>query len=277
MTRVWRGAPFIAAMTLATSLISGATLADPWIPAAGDGVAKPMIRSFRADDVFSPGSFGTGAQPGSSQELTQFRVTGTQGLGHRFSLEYDLRAGWLRSSRVRHNQPVTASHSGLQDQEIGLNYGLAQRPNFAVSVTFNVIAPVGATNPPPALGSGVWAVEPDYQVGLVRGPVALTLQAGPRIFLDGGAAQLRANLDISIRPRPRLALTGSAFFVRTIQQGRVVPVVDQGEIYNLLRLGVGAEYQLTSRFRPFVAYQVDVAGKAIHAGRRIVFGVAIHY
>ncbi len=260
-------------LTIAACLAGGAALADPWIPPAGSGIAKAEVRLYTADRHFPHSHFGTSTTPASKLSLTQFRLTGATGLGHDLSLEYDLR---VASTRLSH---LGAAHTstGPQDQEIGLNYGLTQTPAFADSLTFNLIAPTGAAKPPPALGTGRWAVEPDAQFGLRQGPLSATLIAGPRVFLDGGATQLRAELDLFASATPRIALTGTVFFVNTLQRQRLLPPADQGEIYNLLRLGIGAQYRLTATLRPFIEYEADIAGKSIHAGQRITIGVAFRY
>ncbi len=261
------------ALAILAILGAGRASADPWIPSAGHGTVKPMVRLYSADSSFSASGFGTNTQPSSKLNINQFRIVGVAGLGHDLSLEYDLRAAQVRSSR----HGVTATNTGFQDQEIGLNYGLTQTPNFADSITLNVIAPTGAVKPPPPLGVGRWAIEPDAQFGLHHGPVNLSLIAGPRFFLDGNAIQLRAETDLSARVTRRLTLLGSVFFVNTLQQSRVLPTAARGEDYNLLRLGIGAEYRITSNLRPFVEYEQYIAGKGMHAGQRITIGIAIHY
>ena len=267
----------IGMLGLAAALPVAQAVADPWIPPAGDGVTKPMIRFFSGNRSFPANGFTTGTVPASNETTTQFRITGVQGLGDGFSLEYDLRAARTQTSSYKHHKTITSTASGLQDQEIGLNYGLTQTPSFAQSIEFNVIAPTGRTKPSPSLGTGRWSVEPDYQLGLVHGPFSLSLIAGPRVFLDGGATQLRATLYLSVRPFPRVTLSSEIFVARTIQQARTLPPGAQGELYNLLRVGVGAEYRLTQRFRPFIAYETNVAGQGIHAGNRITVGVAVHF
>lgn len=262
-----------AALVLAATLTGGPALADPWIPAAGDGVIKPEVRLYSADHHFSASNFSTATAPASKLNLNQFRVSGVAGIGYNLSLEYDLR---LASARLSH-LGTTHTSTGVQDQELGLNYGLTQTKSFADSLTFNVIFPTGATKPAPALGTGRWAIEPDAQFGLHQGRFSATLIAGPRVFLDGAATQLRAELDLSARATRRLNLTGSVFYVSTLQQQHPLPTASQGELYNLLRLGAGARYRLTPTLSPFIEYDSDIAGKGIHAGQRIIAGIAINY
>jgi len=274
-----RGARLLAIGLTALVLAPAPARADPWIPAAGTGVTKPMIRRFTGNRAFPAGGFTTNTRPSSTDTQTQIRVTGVHGLGDGFSLEYDFRAGFLRKSARKRKREIVSGSAGLEDQEIGLNYGLRQTKAFADSVTLNVVAPAGSASSTPHLGTGRWAIEPDYQVGFSRngGRVFSTLEVGPRIFLDGAATQLRAALEVGVVPVRQLTLSGSVFYVRTIVQRSRLAVSDRGELYNLLRLGVRAEYRLTKALRPYVGYDVAVAGKGIHAGQRFVLGVAIHY
>lgn len=254
--------------------------ADPWIPAAGHGVIDPMLRYFSANNAFSKTHFGSSTYPSSQQRETQLRLTGSQGIGNRLSIEYDLRGGSLQETRHHAGKQVTNSSSGLEDQVIGLNYGLRQSKSFADSISLNVVLPTGSTTQAPTLGAGKAAIEPDYQVGIARGAMFATLVAGPRVFLDGGAVQLRTSLSLGYRVTPRFRVSGSVFYVRTLQRQQVVAVADRGEIYNLLRVGAKLEYLPSGRFRPwrpYIGYQDSLAGKGIHAGRRIVIGLAVHY
>lgn len=250
--------------------------ADPWIPAEGHGIFDPMLRYYSADQAFSPTNFGSSTHPSSRQRETQLRFTGSQGIGNRLSIEYDLRGAVLHDTRHH----ITNSATGLQDQEIGLNYGLRQTQSFADSVSLNVVVPTGSATQVPALSTGKAAIEPDYQVGIARGAWDATLLAGPRIFVDGGAVQLRSEVTLGVRVAPRLRLVGTMFLVRTVHRQQVVAVADSGEIYNLFRVGAKLEYRPQGRFsqwRPFIGYENFVAGKGLHAGQRIVIGCALHY
>ena len=254
--------------------------ADPWIPADGHGVFDPMLRYFSANDAFSTTHFGTSTYPSSHQRETQLRFTGSHGIGNRLSIEYDLRAGSLQETRHHAGQRITNGASGLEDQEIGLNYGLRQTQSFADSVSFNVVVPTGSSSQVPALGTGKAAIEPDYQLGIARGAMVATLVAGPRVFVDGGAVQLRTALSLGFPVAPRFRLTGTLFFVRTVHRQQMVSVADRGEIYNLLRVGAKLEYRPRGSFRqwrPFIGYQDSIAGMGIHAGTRIVIGCVVHY
>lgn len=279
--RAMMWAPRLAAkctlLLLIAVLLTRPALADPWVPPAGNGVVKPMLRYFTGDRAFPSSGFSSTTVPASKETAVQLRTTGVLGLGHDLSLEYDLRGARVQTSRRRNSQEQTRTSTGLQDQEVGLNYGLTQTPAFAQSIELNMVAPTGRTEPPPSLGAGRWAAEPDYQLGLRHGRFGATLIFGPRVFLDGGATQLRATLGLSVNVLPRLTLYNETFFVRTIRQVHALPPGAAGEDYNLLRIGVGIQYRLTRRFRPFAAYDNYVAGQGVHAGNRVTVGVAIHF
>lgn len=269
----------ICAGVLLSSACPGLVQADPWIPAKGHGAVKPMLRYFSANNAFSSTKFGPSTYPSSHQRETQLRVTGEQGIGGRLSIQYDLRGGAVQKTRVHSGQTISNRSSGLEDQEIGLNYGLRQTASFADSIALNVVIPTGSSTRVPALGAGKAAIEPDYQIGINRGPMFATLLVGSRIFTGGGAIQLRSSLDVGYRITPRFRLGGTMFYVRTVHRQSAITTYP-GEIYNLLRLGVRLEYRPEGEFsqwRPFLAYEDSVAGQGIHAGKRIVLGLDVHY
>ena len=272
-----RGGCGAFALLPALVLLAGPAAADPWIPAAGDGTIKPMIRLFDANEAFPAKAFTTNRNPSGTQTKTEYRLTGVQELGGNFSLEYDLRAALVRKSDLKHHHTVSTKAWGLEDQKIGLNYGLRQTPGFADSLELNVVLPTGSAGSSPALGTGRWAIEPDYQIGVASGRFSASLMVGPRQFLDGAVTQLRADGHIGFRATPRLTLAGTLFYVRSIQQRSYLPPSVRGELYNRFRLGAAAVFAVTKQIRPFVAYEVDVAGQGIHAGERITFGLAFHY
>jgi hypothetical protein len=275
----WADKRLLAAGVAGLLMMPRLAAADPWIPPAGTGTVKPMVRLFNASRAFSGTGFTTSTQPSSTESETQFRATGEQGLGHGFSLEYDLRAGFLSKSRLKHKQRLTNNSSGLEDEVIGLNYGLTQTRAFADSVTLNVVIPAGATTPNPQLGTGHWAIEPDYQIGarFARGHGIATLALGDRHFFDSGANQWRGFLELGFSPIRLWNFATTAFYVRTTGLPPTPRVIDLGERYNLLRLGIVAQYELTKALHPFIAFEKDIAGKDIHSGRRITIGMAIHY
>ena len=265
----------LLAATLTTSW-RGA-LADPWVPAAGSGEVKPMIRLFEGNRAFPAGGFTTSTVPASSATMTQYRLTGIQGLGDGLSIEYDVRGARLRNQTNVNHIPTPHVSAGLQDEEIGVNYGLTQQPSFADSVELNMIIPAGRSKAVPAMGTGRWATEPDFQAGFAGGWGDITLTTGPRVFLDGNATQVRATLDLSVRLTHRLSLLGEVFAVKTFRQSAKLPPGAQGEIYNLIRPAVGVSWRITPRLRPFLLYEVNLAGAGLHAGSQIEFGLALHY
>ncbi len=206
-----------------------------------------------------------------------YRITGTQGIGGRLSIEYDLRAANLEKISYKRGSRLTKSISGLEDQEIGLNFGLRQRRGFADSIELNVIAPTGRVSGSPQLGAGHAALEPDYQLGIARGRLLATVTTGARVFVDGAAAQLRADIDIGFHMTGHIELAGTLFFVRTLVRHAPLPRADAGEQYDLLRPGVRIRYRVNRLFKPYLAYENDIAGKAIHAGRRITIGFTVDY
>ena len=251
--------------------------ADPWIPAAGDGSIEPAVRQYDATNVFPTDQYGTATLPASDERYTMLRVTGTQGIGHRLSIEYDLRAARIEKIRSKHGRRLVDSATGLEDQEVGLNLGLHQGSRFADSIALNVVAPTGAAGTNPPLGVGRTAIEPDLQFGFAGRRWRASVEAGSRVFVDGAATQMRAIVDASYRVTPRVEIGASLFYVRTVLSAKPLPVVDAGEPYNVLRPGVRLKFRLTPHLKPYVEYEKDVSGQAIHAGRRITVGFTYDY
>jgi hypothetical protein len=272
-----RRLPLSVPAALGAAALALAARADPWIPAAGDGRIEPMVRFFDATQAFSPSGFGTATQPSSEVRYSMYRITGTQGIGGRLSIEYDLRAANLEKIRYKRGSRLIESASGPEDQEIGLNLGLHQRRGFADSIELNVIAPTGRVSGSPQLGTGHAALEPDYQLGIARGRFLATVTTGARVFVDGAAAQLRTDVDVGFHVTRNIELAGTLFFVRTLVRNSPLPAADAGERYDLLRPGVRIRYRVSRLFRPYLEYEDDVAGKAIHAGRRITVGFTVDY
>lgn len=251
--------------------------ADPWVPPPANGSVDFTIRQLDATRVFLPDQYGTTTLPGSELRYTMLRITGVHGLASRLSIEYDLRAARVEKIRVHHGRRIVDAVTGAQDQEVGLNFALTQRPDFADSIMLNVVAAAGSVSSVPALGVGHTAVEPDVQIGFAGRWWRASLKAGSRVFVDGGAAQMRAELDTDIRLTRRLELGAAIFYVRTIRLRSSLPPTDAAERYNILRPGLRLKYRLSRHFKPFVEYEQDVAGQAIHAGRRVTVGVTYAY
>ncbi len=245
--------------------------ADPWIPAASHGLIDPMLRYYSADNAFPSNRFGTSTVPASKQDYWQFRLTGSEGIGHRFSIEYDLRAAQIADTK--HHRTVTAT--GLQDQEVGLNYGLTQSKSFADSLTLNIVVPTGSALAAVPLSSGHYAIEPDVQMGWAGSGWFTTLELGTRIFTNGVATQVRFDSSAGIRLSQRFELMGEAFLARTYHSSQPIAPTDNAELYNLLRLGGKLQYRLTPDVRPYLGFEQYVAGKGIHAGYRVTVGAVI--
>ncbi len=255
----------------------GVAHADPWVPAAGNGAVDFALRQYDATRVFLPGQYGTATLPGSELRYTMLRITGVQGLGARLSLEYDLRAARVQKIRVHHHVRSVASATGVEDQEIGVNLALVQRARFADSIALNVVAASGSIRSNPALGVGHTALEPDFQIGMAGRRWRVALKSGPRIFLDGGVAQLRAEVDAETRVTGRIELGVEVFYVRTLTLRSPLPVQDRSERYDLLRPGIRLKYRVSAHLKPFIEYEQDVAGEGIHAGQRVTLGVTYAY
>ncbi len=268
----------IAAAAIAV-LTARPALGDGWIPPAGTGVVEPMLRFSFGDTSFPANSFSTATSPSSSEQETQIRIVGEQGLGDGWSVDYDLRYGFLRHWKVKNGVTLVESNSGLQDQRVGLNYGLTQGQDFADAIGFGVVAPGSPGTGAPALDSGQWAVEPIYRVGFKPGFWGLTASADvePRIFLDGGATQFRTHLEIGAPIFHDVIIAGKLFFVRSAQMSGYNSLRDRGELYNLLRLGVEAKFRLTDTIEPVIAYEDGIAGMGGHAAQRFTVGLQIRY
>lgn len=251
--------------------------ADAWSQPAGRGSIDLMLRQFDAARVFLPDQFGPTTLPGSELRYTMVRLAGVHGLGARLSVQYDLRAARIEKVRTHHGVRTVTSSTGLQDQQIGLTYALTQRADFADSVAVNVIAATGSVSAAPSLGVGHTAVEADLLMGLAGRRWRISLMAGSRIFLDGAAAQMRVEFDASTRLSRRVELGVILFYVRTLALKSPLRSVDRSERYDLFRPGVRFKYRVTSRFKPFVEYEQAVAGRDIHAGRRVTVGVTYSY
>lgn len=273
--------PPSAAVLAALICSAGPAWADPWIPAAGEGKIKAVMRFYRSDQRFSPSSFTTSTAAATSRYTEdQLKVTGMHGLGGGWAIQYDLRAAALRKEKRKAAYGAT----GLEDQTVGLARALRQGPDFADAVSLSVIFPTGSTTSNPQLGVGEYAIEPDYQVGVAGTDSggrswSGSLSLGPRVFLDGGATQLRMSVFLDKQVSSRFAVMGSMFYSHTVagyDHSTSLPP-NASEIYNLLRLGVFLQYRASKSVRPLIGYEQDVAGRDIHAGSRVVIGLSFRY
>ncbi len=253
--------------------------AGAYIPAAGSGDVSAMVRYAFGDQAFLPSSFSSSSFPSSKEEKTQLRVTGEEGLGSGFSLTYDLRYGFLYRAKTKHGRTTVNTNDGLQDEEVGLDYGLTQTRAFSDAIGLSLVVPGSSAVKIPGLDSGHYALEPAYMIAFRPGVFNLTAfwYAAPRVFTDGGMAQFRTELELEAPVLRRLDLAGKVFFVRSAQLSGYNRLRDVGELYNLLRLGVEARYKMSDGLQPFVAYEDYVAGKGGHAAERITIGIKISF
>jgi len=245
----------------------------------GHGYIEPMMRFSTASRSFPAGSFSTATAQSSNEHADQFRIVGEHGMGRRFSLDYDLRYANDTRSKTKHGVTTSTDGSGLEDGRIGLDYGVLQTKRLAEAAGLGVVFPGTSIDAASALSSGRWAVEPVYRLGFKPGfwNLTATLDVASRVFLDGGAAQFRANLEGSAPVFHRLNLIGKTFLVRSVRMSGYNEVRDRNELYNLLRLGVGARFLLTKHMKPIILYETDIAGMSQHAGQRITIGMKITY
>lgn len=261
------------------------TWADPWIPAAGSGKIKSVLRVYRSDRVFSTTHFGRATDPSTSTlASTQLKVTGNYGLGHRWALQYDLSAAQNRKTKTKKGVTTDSSSAGLKDEVIGIARGLRQGDRFADAVAFNIVLPTGSASSTPRLGVGHTAIEPDYMFGVKHnfGPrqASLSLMLGPRFFFNGHVTQWRMTGEAATALRPHVDIFGTVFYARTFGSSNNISDSqnpDAAEEYNLLRAGVGLRFSLAKNIKPLIEYETDLAGKNIHAGHRWVLGMSWRY
>ncbi len=256
-------------------------LAGQQLPGAGRGKAKIETRFYRADSVFPASTFGSQTLPSKTRITgTLTKVVGDYGLGGKWALLYHLRFASLDKAKKR----ATSTAFGFEDQTIGVERGFRQSETFSDSVALKFVLPTGSTTSVPQLGTGHFAIEPDYQFGFTRHLgrrfVYGEFSAGPRVFANGGATQLRSTGEIGGRLVKKVNVFGTLFLARTLD-GRVEPgepgIPSTSELYDLLRVGGGIEFTGWGALRPMIAYERDVAGQGIHAGSRLVVGFTLHF
>ncbi|MDE2110140.1 MAG: hypothetical protein KGJ79_03280 [Alphaproteobacteria bacterium] len=266
---------FIAVLVL----IVGIAHAGGRIPDAGTGNVEPMLRYSFSNQVFPAASFSNITHLGTKERETQIRLIGEYGLGSGFSLDYDLRYAFLYRSKTKNGVAVVNTYSGLQDQRIGLNYGLAQSDDFSDTIGLGVVLPGNSIAKSPGVGTGHWALEPIYRIAFKPGFWHLSgdFDIGSRVFLDGGAAQFRTHLEIGAPIFNRVHLSGKLFFVRSARMNGYNDLRDSVERYDLLRLGIEAKFHLTDSVEPILAYETGIAGMGGHASQRFTLGMKISF
>jgi len=253
--------------------------AGAWIPAAGHGEVTSELRYSFADRSFPTGSFSSRTHPSTRGHKTQIRLTGEHGLGNGFSLDYDLRYGFLSQLKTKKGVTTAYDNDGFQDQRVGINYGMRQESAFADAIGLGVVAPGSSGAGQPALDSGQWALEPIYRLGFKPGIAGLTANVdfATRTFLDGGVMQFRTHVELMAPITRRIHLVGKVFFVRSARMRRYDDGRDRGELCDLLRLGIGIQYRLTKKVESVLAYDSDIAGMSRHADHRFTAGVKFKY
>lgn len=238
-----------------------------------------MLRYSFADRSFSANSFSTATRPSSKEQATQIRIRGEHGLGDGFSFDYDFRYAFLYKSKTKRGVTFVDTNNGPQDQRVRLNYGLIQENDFADAIGLGVISPGSSTRTSPALDSGQWAVEPVYRIGFKPGFARLTanLDFASRVFLDGGVTQFRTYFEVEAPLSHRVNVIGNLFFVRSVRMSSYDGMRDRGELYDLLRLGIGAQFRLTKSVESVLVYESAIAGIREHANQRFTFGMKFKY
>ncbi|MBU6260307.1 MAG: hypothetical protein KGL18_08030 [Burkholderiales bacterium] len=267
----------LAGYTLACAALTPAAQAGPWVEAAGAGSTSLALRGYDATREFPPGHYGSATQGGSEQRYAQLRLSGSHGLGQGLALSYDLRAARVEKIHTHHGIGTRERATGVQDQTLGIEMALTQRPDFAAAIGLSLVAATGSTTQVPALGVGHGALEPDLLLGWAGAHWRFAAQTGARVFADSGVTQLRADLDLGLRVAPRVDLAALLFYVRTVGGRSPLPATDAAERYNLLRPGIRLKFLATPQFKPYLEFEQDVAGEGIHAGRRYTLGLSYAY
>lgn len=254
--------------------------ANPWESSGQNNVIKFEYRDYSADHAFSPNGFGTSTQPSSSHYLKQeIRLTGHTAVTPHWIFFFDLRAAHIR--KIKSSYSLTAS--GPEDQQLGMARVFDNHPESAQAIAMSLLIPTGSGTLDPALSTGQHAVEFDYwlwhRLGDVTSPGYVTLALGPRLFLEGGAAQIRLTGLVGGPITPRLSWIGSLFLSRTLGPNDGYITGDPGHNatnYNVLRPGVGVTYHLMQGLHLELLYEKELAGRAQHAGQRLTLGLSLH-
>ncbi len=257
------------------------SLAGQQIPDTGTGKVKVESRFYSANQVFPLTSFGP-SRLASNKKFTgsMTKIVGDYGLGRKWALLYHLRFAYLDKTKKRAN--FTAF--GFEDQTIGIERGFRQTEGFSDAIDLKFVLPTGSTTSVPQLGTGHFAIEPDYQLGFTRNMgkrfVYGDFSIGPRVYSNSGLTQLQTSGEVGGRFFRKVNVFGTCFLARTLagHAGLGQPgVPNTSEFYDLLRVGGGIEFAGWGPLRPMIAYQRDVAGQGIYAGSRIVVGFKVHF
>jgi len=275
----WRRAGSALTCCVLTTAATGPALADAWIPSAGAGDAQVLYLHESGDRSFPADSFSFTTSPSTREHVNQIRLTGEHGLGQRFSLDYDLRFGFLDRTKTSHGDTVTESSAGPQDQRVTLNLGLHQGARFADAFGVGFVAPGSSASNRPRLDSGQWAIEPIYRAGFQPGfrGLIVDFDIASRLFADGGAAQFRSHVSVSAPLSRRVRLAAKLYVARTVQLSGYNDALDKGELNDVVRIGGDLKFRLTKNIEPVVGYESNIAGIRGHANHRISLGIKIKY
>lgn len=204
-------------------------------------------------------------------------IEGDRGVWRGVAFRYEIRGSRIYGS-VNHGGSLYGFvHTGLVEQEFGVNFGLENGRDFADSIAISVLLPLGVKLHIPALGSQVPAIEPNAEIGIERYHWRVSVEAGARVFADGGMTQLRARLSASTRLKANINLSGLIFLVRSVRLRRTLSPIDISERADIILAGLRVEYAFRDNYAGYVEYDYDIAGEAGHARERIDFGVTYRY
>lgn len=271
-------------LTFATSV-----RANPWEPPEGYTVWESPeghtvlhfeYRDYQADRRFPQDSFTTKTQPSTSHyDKNELRIAGHTALNRQWIFFFDLRAAQIRKIKRK----ATLESTGPEDQQLGFARVLDSHADRAQALALSFVIPTGSGTQDPALSTGQHAFEIDYwlwtRILSASSPLYASISMGPRIFIEGGAAQLRF---IGLVGGPlwhRWSWNARLFLSRTLaQNGGYVPgdPIHNATNYNLLRPGFGISYNLTHTLHLDLLYEKEVAGEAQHAGQRFSLGLSFH-
>lgn len=270
---------FAALATLILLTLPRPAHANPWEPTGSRNVLNFQYRDYSSDRSFPQGSFGTATVPSSSRYLKQeLRITGRAALAPRWLFFFDLRAAHI--SKIKHKKTLTAN--GPEDQQLGIAHVFDSQPAYAQALAMSVVIPTGSGTLDPALSTGQHAVEMDYwlwtRLGGAGSPFYASFSLGPRVFIEGGAPQIRFMGLIGGPIMHRWSWLSSVFLSRVVgPNGGYIPgnTAHNATNYNLLRPGLGVSYHLAHGVRLRLLYEKELAGEGLHAGSRITFGLSL--
>jgi hypothetical protein len=242
--------------------------ADPFIPKPGKGKIGLSVRLSDSYRRFSTLDFGanTGMRP--NIDLSTLRLKGSQGLGDRWGLEYSLGENVVH--RMRGARVV--DDTGLGPQYLTLLRGLTQRSNYADALGLKVYIPSPLSRSSPGSSRHV-AFGPELEFGFRR-PYAphrrsiAGVSVGALFYFGEMKQQLRFGGYAGTSLSPALSVLSSLRYVDTIGGP------DRGR--SVLRGALELE-GTSSPSRPFVRYEVGLAGRDARQWKSLSFGITWRY